>query len=325
MKALLWSVLWFGCSGDEDLPVGRYSAVGGFDGERRWLHQAGGGDDDGVRDDTWRYDTVGDVWEQGNPMPQAMLRGTATAYDGDLYVFGGTLADGSAVATLYRWDLAADSWEELSGEGPSARYKPGSALVGDAIWVLGGKTDSDGGATIHSDLWSWDLLEGGWTEHTASGGPNGIYRHAMIAQGTTLWVHGGFDGAETRRGWLWSLDTETLLWTEHGSEGEDDPPERASHALVAVDDDLLVWGGNANDTRFWTYFPSADSWNSAVVEPKPLARDAFVYDADSNGDLWIIGGDPVEETGGNFVSDVWSLDLATQTWTEHRSQTGAAL
>lgn len=325
MTALFWSVLWFGCGGDGDLPVGRYSAVGGFDAERRWLHQAGGGDDDGVRDDTWRYDTVGDVWEQGAPMPQPMLRGSATAVDGALYVFGGTLADGSASAALYRWDLDADAWEALEGEGPSPRYKHAAARVGDALWVLGGKTDGDDAATIHSDLWAWDLVAGGWTELAASGGPNGIYRHAMTTVDGVLWVHGGFDGADSRRGWLWSLDTTTLQWTDHGGESDADPPVRASHALVNSGDDLLVWGGNANDTRFWTYFPVADSWTSAVVEPKPLARDAFVYDVDGSGDLWIVGGDPVEETGGDFVSDVWSLNPATQTWTQHRSQTGASL
>jgi hypothetical protein len=52
--------------------------------------------------------------------------------------------------------------------------------------------------------------------------------------------------------------------------------------------------------------------------PPPLARDAFVYGLGLDGrSLRILGGDPVSEEVPNFVSDLWTLDLDAQAWTEN--------
>ena len=220
---------------------------------------------------------------------------------------------------MLRMDLATYEWTELDiPGGPSARYKHMAVAMGREMVVIGGKTDDEDPARIFGDVWRFDVDASEWTEQSTSGGPEGIYRHAMAYDSARelIWIQGGFDAEETRSDWLWSLDPETWEWSEHAWEGEG-PPVRASHALVVVDEGLLIWGGNASDESAWLYGIETGTWTEWALEPSPLARDAFVYDLSPDGrSLVMLGGDPVSEEVPNFVSDLWTLDLDSQAWTE---------
>jgi hypothetical protein len=230
----------------------------------------------------------------------------------------GTTSGKLEVDVLLRMDLESGEWTEIESEGgPSPRYKHMALAVDGEMLLIGGKYDDEEPERIFGDVWRLDLSTLTWTEQPTTGGPEGIYRHAMAfdAGRGMIWVHGGFDSEETRSDWLWSIDLETWEWTRH--EWEDGPPVRASHVLVQVEEGLLIWGGNFADESAWIYGPETGTWTEWAMDPAPLARDAFITDLSPDGrELYLLGGDPVSDEVPNFLADLWVLDLDEQSWTE---------
>jgi len=215
------------------------------------------------RADVWRYDPRCDRWREvsAGEGPSARSR-VAYALDTRrrrMMVFGGRSRAGSSGAyTLYRdlWalDLASDRWErlEITG-GPSSRANAAAAFdpAGDALYVLGGNSSTDGTRfTPLGDLWRLDLAAGAWSRVSASNAPPARLFHAMTIRDRRLTVFGGgganaFTGPFMRD--LWSLDLEGSAWTRHNVRGAtDELLGRISASLVPdpTGDGLLLVGGH---------------------------------------------------------------------------------
>jgi hypothetical protein len=316
-RAVLLGLL--ACSGESlESPEGRYSGMGLLDAEGRYLYWAGGGTESGFVESSWRHDLEESAWESLPDLPLPLLRSAPVRHEDQLYMAAGTTSGKVEVDVLLRMDLASGEWTELEAEGgPSPRYKHMAVAVDGEMVLIGGKYDDEEPERIYGDLWRLDLATLTWTEQPTTGGPEGIYRHAMAFDPTRglIWIQGGFDADETRSDWLWSIDPETWEWTRH--EWEDGPPVRASHALVVVDEGLLIWGGNFADESAWIYAPETGTWTEWALDPAPLARDAFITDLSPDGrEFYLLGGDPVSEEVPDFVADLWVLDLDEQRWTE---------
>jgi hypothetical protein len=293
--------------------------MGLLDAEGRALIWAGGGTESGFVDTSWRYDLEEGTWEPLSDLPLPLLRSAPVRHGDFLHMAAGTTSGRVEVDRLLRLDLVSGEWEDLEADGgPAARYKHMAVAMDEEMVLIGGKYDDEEPAVIFGDVWRLDVDALSWTEQPTTGGPEGIYRHAMAMdpERGLIWVQGGFDAEETRSDWLWSLDPETWEWTRHEWEGEG-PPVRASHALVVIDEGLLIWGGNFADESAWIYAPETEQWTEWALDPAPLARDAFIYDLSPDGrQLYLLGGDPVSEDVPNFVADIWVLDIDSQTWIE---------
>jgi hypothetical protein len=325
--ALLIGIL-AGCKNDKPTgPVGRYAAVGAVIDDGAALAIVGGAKStrtSGPLRESWRLDL--DAWEfsAGPTPPFPTCRGIAAPLDGALHVVGGSTTGFDEHAAHWRWDTAADTWTTLDGTGPGPRFKHGGAVdpATGRVFLVGGRNNDSGEDVYFGDLWVWQ--DGSWTEVPTTGGPHGIHRQVMVwdADRALIWVHAGFQpprsdpAAEPQRSdRLWSLDPETGAWEERT--WTDGPPIRASHAVVLVDGELVVWGGNGGDSSTWVFDPETDTWTEHAHDRAPLPRDAMVtYLLPDGRTMVLVGGDPVSEDVPNFVMDAWTLDTETMEWTE---------
>jgi len=301
-------------------PAGRYSHVGALSEDGAALHIAGGSSENGRVNDAWAFDLSGNTWSQGPELPESIFRATAVR-DGDvLLVFAGTAEGGVESDRLYRWNLGDGSWTlvDTGSSGPPGRYKAAAVMAGEVMVLHGGRTNDDGLDVTRSDLWTFDPTADTWTQRNTNGGPGPLTRQGLTwdAQREMVWVSGGLDGEDVRHDWLWSLDLDSGVWARHEVEG-DTPGVRASHTFVAVGGKLLLWGGSGSDDSTWVYDPDTGAWTRTSHQTAPSPRDAQVADLTGDGtSLYLMGGDPAQDDEGDFVSDLWRLDLDSMAWTQ---------
>ena len=332
MSASVWKVnvavvlCVVGCA-DSQSPPERYSHVGVLNADETHLFTVGGADADGPMADAWRYDLTRDRWKEMDPLPVPLYRATALQIDDLAYVFGGTTSGLEESDSLYLWDLSDGSWEEINGASndvPTGRYKHAASLwdwspegAGPGFVVSGGRNNDDETVTF-DDLWHFDVAASAWTEVETNQAVGDRYRQGLAWFDGALYHHGGLTGEGERLDSLWSLDPDSGVWIQRVTSGEA-PPKRASHTMIAMDNGLLVWGGNTEDGEVWHFDPMENAWAVISTEEGPALRDAHVavLTADQ-ASLYVFGGDLFDEDIGNFVNDLWRFDLKAGTWTELR-------
>jgi hypothetical protein len=271
-----------------------------------------------------------------------------------MLLFGGRYRDGSSgTYTLYGdiWalDLASETWTELSptNDGPSERVNGSMAVTGDMLVLFGGNTSTSGASyNPQDDVWSLDLNTLEWTDHGSSGGPDDKLFHAgaMSEDGATYYIYSGGDENAFIGNFhtdAWALTISDWSWTEldDGRDGSD-PLGRLAPILVhdAAKDRLVMFGGhddgalgNTNDT--WALDLGGGGWSNLiqgdVVDAGGIARCEFPPDftdidmssperrhqgvgTKAGNALMVFGG----KTDCGLSNDIWSFDLATDTWTE---------
>mmetsp|Transcript_22666 Transcript_22666/g.70077 ORF Transcript_22666/g.70077 Transcript_22666/m.70077 type:complete len:462 (+) Transcript_22666:233-1618(+) len=149
--------------------------------------------------DLWFYDPVADEWARGAVLgetrPPARDHHVATFARGGLYIHGGKLTDQApkALGDLWRYDVAAKRWQELTpASGPSTRYLHGAAPWPNAEFTGAGQATGAvivfGGEHIKSrkrtkkydrmnDVWLFSPTTGNWTclvEDALEADPNAL-------------------------------------------------------------------------------------------------------------------------------------------------------
>ncbi len=85
------------------------------------------------------YDIQYDYWSQKARMPKPLCAYALTAFEGQMFLFGGW--DGKkSTKEVYRYDPILDKWIELT-ELPSARDHASAAVAGNQIYIFGGVID----------------------------------------------------------------------------------------------------------------------------------------------------------------------------------------
>jgi hypothetical protein len=217
----------------------------------------------------------------------------------------------------------------------AAGYDPGAKKI-----VSFGGDDGPEVATVlhphyHADTWLYDLATGDWTMSAATGPPKrGRAAAAMDVTHHKLLVALGRDRADNAPGQTpytlltdtWSYDVAGDAWTPLMPTGT--PPGRAAPSTVydAGSDRLVMFGGNlgASFDAFAGFMPTSETWQLkagaawskvATKGPTPTARYLAATALDgANHRMIVIGG--CCDNMGNFLSDVWSLDLASDTWSK---------
>lgn len=92
------------------------------------------------------YSPETDTWETRAPTPMPLSNYGMTAFEGQIYIFGGW--DGSTeMDTVFKYDPSVDEWEEAANL-PTARADPAVVTMGDRIYVIGGAA---GGVQVKVD------------------------------------------------------------------------------------------------------------------------------------------------------------------------------
>jgi N-acetylneuraminic acid mutarotase len=102
------------------------------------------------------YDPQADSWSLGTPLPVPIHHPVAVGALGKLYSLGGQLTAGDTNRTLV-WDPAAGgAWRELAPM-PTARGAGAGALIGDVIYVVGGRPPAG------NAFEAYDISDNAWT------------------------------------------------------------------------------------------------------------------------------------------------------------------
>ena len=160
---------------------------------------------------------------------------------------------------------------------------------------------------------------GGWTPLATDGSePGPRWDHTLAADeaGGRLVLFGGRDGEGTPLGDTWLFDLAAGIWEQAAGAG---PEPRFGHA-VAVDQEaraLYLFGGQAGAAFYndvWRFDLEEGAWSrletDAGAAPAPRYGTSAVLDGE--GHLLVSHG----FTDAGRFDDTWSLDLATNAWTD---------
>ena len=129
-----------------------------------------------------------------------------------------------------------------SGTAPSPRFGHGQCVVGQSLYVFGGRQGTAIDEKLLNDMHMLDTVSGVWTEVSTSGDPPCPRSyHSMVAHGQCLYVFGGCP-EQGRRADLYQYDTVTRTWSPLRS----GPMEgRGGTPLAVVNGHIFVVGGFA--------------------------------------------------------------------------------
>lgn len=192
---------------------------------------------------------------------------------------------------------------------PSPRLGHTSSLVGDFVFVIGGRSDPE---KILSDVWVLNTSKNEWKFLECSGDvfpPR--HRHAAAVVGSKIYVFGGLNNDKITSS-LHVLDTDNLQWKELFVSGEH-PCARHSHSMVACGSQLYIFGGyNGEQTLgdLYVFNIQTCKWKKEKAAGRsPHARfshSMFVY----RNYLGVIGGCPVRQ----HCQELAILDLKQSVW-----------
>jgi hypothetical protein len=229
------------------------------------------------------------------------------------YLFGGRRGP-TAYDDLWRYDLATDTWQQLSPEGdvPAGRFGHVAAWVdGIGLVVWSGQA---GPNAFFSDIWAYDPDGFSWTR-LPDGGDVPLARYGScgaIGPDGRLWISHGFTADEGRFFDTRAYDFATGTWADLTPTDGDVPVPRCLHdCLWTPDGQLVLYGGQTTGLPalgdLWTWLTEpAGHWTQ---QPQPAAPARQLYAlAELGGRAFIFGGGGVS---GGLLGDLWLLDLAS--------------
>ncbi|HEX8228019.1 MAG TPA: S-layer homology domain-containing protein [Chloroflexia bacterium] len=178
------------------MPVGLHSVAGGYHNGKIYL--AGGYTGSlqtSAVNTLYIYDVAGNSWTTGANVPASLGRAAGGVIYGKLYVAGGldqsTASSNTARTQLYEYNIAANTWATRAAMTTGV-YAPGSAVVGNKLWVFGGGITSNPGSTTNiTQVYDADA-------NTWSAGPALNQARSFVAGGAVgfdLVAVGGFNGS----------------------------------------------------------------------------------------------------------------------------------
>ena len=227
--------------------------------------------------------------------------------NGHLYVAGGRDANITVIATLWDYDIAADTWT-LRANLPAPNNVPGSAVIADKLWIFGGGNPFTGASTMPTSgnrgvrawlkrlftpdttnaLQVYDPATNSWTS-----GPNLNQQRSFPAGtdvGNTAVAVGGYNGSTTI----------TSVEINVAGGGCASPTPTVPPTATPTASPSCTPGGT----------PGA--WSTASPYPISIVRYGFAQTATH---FYVFGG----VSDGTRVADVNRMDLATGMWQSRAS------
>ena len=209
------------------------------------------------------------------------------------------------------------------GQKPSARFDGPIAYEpsGGQIFLFGGRD-----TLPRNDLWAYSIADRRWTEIQPSGTlPPARSGHTLIfdAGRNRLVAFGG--QASGFFSDVWAFDLTRRTWSRLSAD-DAGPTKRYGHSAVYEPGRgrMIISHGFTSAGRFddtWAFNLAANTWNNlSPAGTRPLRRCLHhaVLDA-AAGQMYLYGGCS-SGSGPCPQGDLWSFDLATNTWTERTPQ-----
>jgi N-acetylneuraminic acid mutarotase len=202
-----------------------------------------------------RYDPATNAWTPTATAGAPVGRDGHTAVwtGSEMIVWGGNASTGSA-NTGGRYDPGANAWAPTSVvSAPSPRGRHAAVWTGSAMLVWGGSESLGDTFDFLGDGASYDPAADAWNTIALAGAPDERASFAYVWTGNRLVVWGGCNGAA---GCSVGLDTGGEYspaddsWTPTPLAGG--PSARYSPSAVWTGDEMIVWGGVADEASSYT-------------------------------------------------------------------------
>ncbi|KAK4439340.1 tRNA wybutosine-synthesizing protein 2/3/4 [Sesamum alatum] len=249
----------------------------------------------------------------GEPVERLFLWGhsACTLNQKKIIIFGGFGGIGRHARRndLLLLDTESGVMETIAATGaPSPRLGHTSSVIGDFIYVIGGRADP---MNILNEVWVFNNAKKEWKLLQCSGSlfpPR--HRHTAAVVSSKIYVFGGIDN-EAVLSSLYVFDTDTSEWSEIEIQG-DQPGHRHSHSMDASGSKLYIFGGYNGEKALrdlYSFDIKTGLWRKLKTNGQsPNTRFSHLMFIYSNH-IGIFGGCPVSEHREMFL-----LDLQSESW-----------
>jgi len=255
-----------------------------------------------------------------SPSPR---RGPAMTYDerdGVLLAFGGLLQGGSYSDELWTYDVATDTWTDITpASSPPARWKAGFSYDPDGqVAILYGGLDDSG---WRSDLWGYYVSNNTWRElFPPPVTPRGIQGTPLVYDvEAKMHIMAGTNSI-TSAFETWAYDAVANRWSNRNPTG-DIPPATQGHTLTYDRNAhvVILFGGAEGLTVYgdlYEYTYTTNRWVLAVPwrmneTPNPRTDHAMVFGP--NNLVSVLFGGTGDD--GSYQPGTWHFD-PTREWTQ---------
>lgn len=198
------------------------------------------------------YDAQANRWSAGPPLPQARAEGVVASVKENIYFIGGRVPASPAAAHISAHvdtsrgevlDVRSGRWERIP-DAPSARNSAAAAVIGDKIYVVGGRqmvrqADGRQRPVNVATLEVYDPAAKRW--ETRAPMPQAQGGLAAAAVGGKLYAFGGEQFVPTSKvfGDAWVYDPATDRWSALPPM----PAPRHGHGAAAIGNRIFLVGG----------------------------------------------------------------------------------
>jgi N-acetylneuraminic acid mutarotase len=231
------------------------------------------------------YDIDNDSWTFATPGPlPTRSEGAAATHSGNLYAIGGRSA--GPLSDLDRYTPATDTWVSLASM-PTARRGLGAAVVGNALYAIGGSTGTApcSGSPL-ATVERYDIDTDTWSRAAPLPSPRSDL--AAVAHGGKIYAFGGCRGTLAAVKDVDVYDPVTDSWSTAPA---DMPTARSSmYGAAAKGSRIYVIGGQNGGAQLTTnefYTVPSDTWTADTPLPSPRAEMGVVS---HGGRIYTVGG-----------------------------------
>jgi N-acetylneuraminic acid mutarotase len=183
--------------------------------------------------DLWRYEVHSGFWTKLaplGPLPTPRNGCNAVRLRDSMYMFGGLGRFLNTDNELWRYDIAGNTWEELTPEGslPPPRFIAATAIDEETgkFYLYNGLQATPQGFGQIGDFWQYDIEENRWRQIPATPTPprnKGVFSELRGPCGKRYLVYStgnidtnvhctGFDENTTAIDEIWAFDLEAETW-----------------------------------------------------------------------------------------------------------------
>ena len=206
---------------------------------------------------------VHNTWSSGASIPTAVSYPAVAVLKGEIYVLGGTNADGEIVADTQIYNPATNSWR-TGVSLPTQVEGASGAVVKGVLYVMGGSTTGE--VYNYTDaVWALSPLTNTWFRRAAM--PTALHDAGVAVEGNIIYVIGGNSDSDLRAATVESYNPATDTWTEDAPllVGKSEPSVGLVGATIVAADGLTQTT-DTGDTE--GYDVSTNTWTSLTPDPK---------------------------------------------------------
>lgn len=228
--------------------------------------------------DLFEFDFGTEMWTQKAFIPGGEERQYASGFSHGSkgYFFGGYNGT-DFLNDLWEYDPLMDSWTELDSLPDIGRSGAAAVVIGDTVYIIGGKTDSD---FAIPDVWAYSFSSGTWQQKNDLPGAN--WRGNAVTVYGSAYLTFGRNELNQFQNELFEFDPQLDTWTAIDTF----PDIGRSHAAMQTVNNgfYLFFGLDSLDNSYndlWNYDLNSNAWSQKNSLPAVGRRGGVAFSSAS--------------------------------------------